>query len=122
MLKNFPFSDHKTVRLCSLYYPCLYLSLRLYELLLPFSTFSFSVIFSGISLLPLLAPALISIISPEIFRVIVPPEIIEISKRIALLPRDLVRIINGLAHIPFDLMRSIAVLDENKNRDKMEEG
>jgi len=55
--------------------------------------------------------ALLSILSPELFRVVFPPEIIEIAKRIALLPRDAVRVINGLVHLPADTMRAIAVLD-----------
>jgi hypothetical protein len=55
--------------------------------------------------------ALLSILSPEIFRVLVPPELLEISKRAALLPRDAARVINGLSHPPVDTMRAIAILD-----------
>jgi hypothetical protein len=54
---------------------------------------------------------ILSILSPTLFRVLVPPEVIEIAKRIALLPRDIARVINGLLHLPVDTMRAIAVLD-----------
>jgi hypothetical protein len=57
------------------------------------------------------ALALLSILSPEIFRVIVPPELTALLARTISLPTNMARIINGLAHLPFDLMRAIAVLD-----------
>jgi len=57
------------------------------------------------------ALALISVISPELFRVLVPPELTALLVRTISLPADITRIINGLTHLPFDLMRAIAVLD-----------
>jgi hypothetical protein len=67
------------------------------------------VLFLGASLVIISALAFLSILSPEIFVVIVLPELIGIAKRIALLPRDTARVINGLSRIPIDIMRAIAV-------------
>jgi hypothetical protein len=78
---------------------------------LPLSAILF-VLFLGASLVIISALALLSILSPTLFRVLVPPEVIEIAKRIALLPKDLARVINGLLHLPVDAMRAIAVLDD----------
>ena len=66
-------------------------------------------------ILPLLSGtvllAMISIISPELFKVIIPPELLGVLKKVALLPKDLARIVDGLVHIPVDTMKAIVVLD-----------
>jgi ABC-type cobalt transport system substrate-binding protein len=62
-------------------------------------------------LLVLGALALLSILSPTLFRALIPPEITSMLARAALLPAGITRIINGLAHLPADIMRAIAVLD-----------
>jgi hypothetical protein len=53
----------------------------------------------------------ISAVSPELFRVLIPPELTALLARAGSLPTDITRIINGLAHLPVDTMRAIAVLD-----------
>jgi len=65
----------------------------------------------SISILLLGALCLVSVISPELFRVLVPPELTAMLGRTISLPTGIARIINGLAHLPFDLMKAIAVLD-----------
>jgi hypothetical protein len=55
--------------------------------------------------------AFISIVSPELFRVLIPPELMGIMKKAALLPKNIARIINGLVHVPLDTMKAIVVLD-----------
>jgi len=51
------------------------------------------------------ALALISVISPELFRVLVPPELTAMLARTISLPAGITRIINGFTHLPFDLMK-----------------
>lgn len=65
----------------------------------------------SISILLLGALCLVSVISPELFRVLVPPELTALLARTIYLPTGIARIINGLVHLPADMIRAIAVLD-----------
>jgi len=55
--------------------------------------------------------AVIFIISPDSFRVLVSPEFVALLARVGSIPKDLTRIIDGLVHIPVDTMKAIIVLD-----------